>query len=42
VIDENLAVPFDATALGIAVTVERVDLSRDEHLGGSAGNGRRS
>ena len=27
VIDENLAVPFETTVLGVAVTVERVDLA---------------
>ena len=38
-IDENLAVPFEATALGIPVTVERVDPSRDERIGAVRGRG---
>jgi len=31
-IDENLEVPFETMVLGIAVTVERVDLSRGEQI----------
>jgi hypothetical protein len=31
-IDENLAVPFKTTVLGVAVTVEKVDLTRDERI----------
>ncbi|MGH3086759.1 MAG: calcium-binding protein [Rubrobacteraceae bacterium] len=29
-IDENLAVPFETTVLGVPVTVERVDLNLSE------------
>jgi hypothetical protein len=29
-IDENLAVPFETTVLGVPVTVERLDLNRSE------------
>jgi hypothetical protein len=32
VIDENLAVPFEANVLGVTVTVERVDLSAGEQI----------
>jgi hypothetical protein len=32
VIDENLAVPFHTTVLGVPVTVERVDLDRSEQI----------
>ena len=32
VIEENLAVPFDAMILGVQVTVERVDLDRNEQI----------
>ena len=31
-IDENLAVPFATTVLGVSVTVERVDLNRSEQI----------
>jgi hypothetical protein len=31
-IQENLAVPFDTTVLGVLVTVERVDLDRSEQI----------
>ena len=31
-IDENLAVPFETTVLGIPVTVERLDLNRSEQI----------
>jgi hypothetical protein len=31
-IDENLAVPFETKILGVPVTVERVDLSRNEEI----------
>jgi hypothetical protein len=31
-IDENLAVPFDTMVLGVAVTVERVDLDATEQI----------
>ena len=31
-IDENLAVPFETTVLGVPVTVERVDLNRSEQI----------
>jgi hypothetical protein len=32
VIDQNLAVPFETTVLGVAVTVERIDLDRSEQI----------
>ena len=31
-IDENLAVPFETTVLGVQVTVERVDLNESEQI----------
>jgi hypothetical protein len=31
-IDENLAVPFETTVLGMSVTVERVDLNASEQI----------
>jgi len=31
-IDDNLAVPFATTVLGVPVTVERVDLNRSEQI----------
>ena len=31
-IDENLAVPFETTVLGVLVTVGRVDLNRSEQI----------
>ncbi len=31
-IEENLATPFETVVLGVPVTVERVDLSRDEQI----------
>jgi len=39
-IDENLAVPFETTVLGVAVTVERVDLDRSEHIVAVCSRGR--
>jgi hypothetical protein len=32
VIEDNLAVPFEATVLGVPVTVERIELSRSEQI----------
>jgi hypothetical protein len=32
VIEEHLAVPFETTVLGVVVTVERIDLNRDEQI----------
>ncbi len=32
VIDENLAVPFETTVLGVPVTVERLNLNRSEQI----------
>lgn len=31
-IEENLAVPFETEVLGVLITVERVDLDRDEQI----------
>lgn len=31
-LDENLVVPFETMVLGVAVTVERVDLNRSEQI----------
>jgi hypothetical protein len=31
-IDQNLAVPFETSVLGVPVTVERVDLNRSEEI----------
>jgi len=31
-IEENLAVPFETTVLGVPVTVERVDLNRNDEI----------
>jgi hypothetical protein len=31
-IDENLAVPFETTLLGVPVTVEHVNLNQSEHI----------
>jgi len=31
-IDENLAVPFEITVLGMPVTVERVDMNASVHI----------
>jgi hypothetical protein len=31
-IDQNLAVPFETTVLGVVVTVERIDLSASEKI----------
>jgi hypothetical protein len=31
-IDQNLAVPFETTALGVPVTVERIDLNASEQI----------
>ena len=39
-IDENLAVPFETTVLGVQVTVERVDLNRSEQLVAICSRGR--
>jgi hypothetical protein len=32
VIEENLAVPFETTVLGVPITVERVDLDHSEQI----------
>jgi len=32
VIEEHLAVPFETTVLGVPVTVERIELDRDERI----------
>jgi hypothetical protein len=39
-IDEYLAVPFETTVLGVAVTVERVDLNRREQIVAVCARGR--
>ena len=39
-IDENLAVPFETTVLGVPVTVERVDLDRSEQIVAICSRGR--
>ena len=39
-LDENLAVPFETTVLGIPVTVERVDLNRSEQIVAVCARGR--
>lgn len=39
-IDENLAVPFETTVLGVPVTVERVDLNRSEQIVAVCSRGR--
>jgi hypothetical protein len=39
-IDENLAVPFETTVLGVPVTVERVDLNRSEQIVAVCARGR--
>jgi hypothetical protein len=39
-IDEYLAVPFETTVLGVAVTVERVDLNRREQIVAVSARGR--
>jgi len=39
-IDENLAVPFETTVLGVPVTVERVDLNRSEQIVAICARGR--
>jgi hypothetical protein len=31
-IDEHLAVPFETTVLGMAVTVDRVDITQDDRI----------
>lgn len=38
--DENLAVPFETTVLGVPVTVERVDLNRSEQIVAVCARGR--
>jgi hypothetical protein len=38
-IDENVAVPFETTVLGVAVTVVRVDQDRDERIVASCRRG---
>jgi hypothetical protein len=32
VIEENLTVPFETVVLGVSATVERIDLTRSEHI----------
>ena len=32
VIEKNMAVPFETMVLGVPVTVERIDLNRDEQI----------
>ena len=39
-IDENLAVPFETTLLGVPVTVTRVDLNRSEQIAAVCTRGR--
>jgi len=39
-IEEHLAVPFDATILGVPATVERVDLNRREQIVAICARGR--
>jgi len=39
-IDENLAVPFETTVLGVPVTVEGVDLDRSEQIVAICSRGR--
>jgi hypothetical protein len=39
-IDENLAVPFETTVLGVQVVVECVDLNRSEHIVAVCARGR--
>jgi hypothetical protein len=39
-IDENLAVPFETTVLGVPVTVERLDLDRNEQIVAVCARGR--
>jgi hypothetical protein len=39
-IEENLAMPFETTVLGVAVTVERVDLDRSEKIVAICSRGR--
>ena len=40
-IEENLAVPFETTVLGVQVTVEGVDLNRSEQIVAICSRGRR-
>ena len=40
-IDENLAVPFETTVLGVPVTAERLDLNRSEQIVAVCKRGRR-
>ena len=40
-IEENLAVPFETTVLGVSVTVEGVDLNRSEQIVAICSRGRR-
>ena len=39
-IEENLAVPFETTVLGVSVTVEGVDLNRNEQIVAICSRGR--
>ncbi len=39
-IEDNLAVPFEAVVLGVPVTVERVDLNRDGQIVAICARGR--
>lgn len=39
-IDENLVVPFETIVLGVAVTVERVDINRSEQIVAVCARGR--
>ena len=40
-IDENLAVPFEAMVLGVTVTVERVDITEADQIVAICSRGRR-
>jgi hypothetical protein len=39
-IDENVAVPFETTVLGVPVTVERMDLNRNDEIVAVCARGR--
>lgn len=39
-IEENLVTPFETVVLGVPVTVERVDLNRNEQIVAVCGRGR--
>jgi hypothetical protein len=39
-IDDNLAVPFETTVLGVQVTVERIDLNRNDEIVAVCARGR--